>query len=101
MKNTTKKVVILENITSPYIQQAIIVLNDYNPSMESKIITDAEKIVNDYLSKTTFPEKDTKIYYNNTLIKKKKRHCAAIFTAVMIVLSSATAGYFLANIFKP
>ena len=29
---------ILDNITSPYIHQAIIVLNDYNPSMESKII---------------------------------------------------------------
>ena len=99
MKNTTKKVVILDNITSPYIHQAIIVLNDYNPSMESKIITDAEKIVNEYLSKTDFTEKDTKIYYNNSSLKKKKRHGTAFLTAVLIVLSSATAGYFLANIF--
>jgi len=96
VKNTTKKVVILENITSPYIHQAIIVLNDYNPSKESKIITDAEKIVNDYLEKNLLSEEDIKIYSNKSAGKKtKKKRYGIIFSALMI-LSSAAAGYILA-----
>ena len=51
MKNTAKKAVVLHNFSSPYISEAIIILKDYNPALEGKIITDAEKIVSAYIEK--------------------------------------------------
>ena len=50
MKDLTKKVVILENLASPYVHQAIIVMRDYNPKLETKAVIEAERIVNEYLS---------------------------------------------------
>lgn len=49
MKDLTKKVVILENLASPYVHQAIIVMRDYNPKLESKAVMEAERIVAAYL----------------------------------------------------
>ena len=51
MKELTKKVVILNNFSSPYISQAIIVLRDYNPKLESKAVADAEIIVGKYIER--------------------------------------------------
>ena len=51
VKELTKKVVILNNFSSPYISQAIIVLRDYNPMLEGKVIADAEKIVAKYIER--------------------------------------------------
>lgn len=53
MKNTTKQVVILDNFASPYIHQAILILKNYSPDVEDKIIEDAERIVSEYLNKET------------------------------------------------
>ena len=50
MKDLTKKVVILENLASPYVHQAIIVMRDYNPKLEAKAVIEAERIVDAYLS---------------------------------------------------
>ena len=49
MKDLTKKVVILENLASPYVHQAIIVMRDFNPKLETKAVVEAERIVNAYL----------------------------------------------------
>lgn len=51
MKELTKKVVILNNFSSPYISQAIIVLKDYNPKLEGRAIADAEMIVSRYIER--------------------------------------------------
>lgn len=51
MKELTKKVVILNNFTSPYVSQAIIILKDYNPMLEGKAIADAELIVSRYVER--------------------------------------------------
>ena len=51
MKELTKKVVILNNFTSPYVSQAIIVLRDCNPKLEGKAVADAEQIVSRYIEK--------------------------------------------------
>ena len=72
MKNSTRKVVILDNITSPYIQQAIIVLNEYTTVTETKVIGDAERIVNDYLKRNGYKSfENTKIYNNKRNNKNK------------------------------
>ncbi len=76
MKNSTRKVVILENLTSPYVHQAIIVLNDYKPENENKVINDAEKVVNEYLKKNGYIDFDkTKIYTMKQNAKKKNHSC--------------------------
>lgn len=51
MKNDTKKVVIFNNFVSPYVSEAIIILKEYDPRLESKAIADAEKIVSNYIEK--------------------------------------------------
>ena len=53
MKELTKKVVILNNFSSPYVSQAIIILKDYNPKLESRAIADAETIVSRYIESNT------------------------------------------------
>ncbi len=51
MKELTKKVVILNNFSSPYVSQAIIVLKDYNPKLEGRAVEDAEMIVGRYIER--------------------------------------------------
>lgn len=51
MKELTKKVIILNNFSSPYVSQAIVVLKDYNPKLESKAVADAEAIVGRYIER--------------------------------------------------
>ena len=57
MKNLKRKVMILNNLTSPYISEAIIILKDYDPKFDTKAILDAERIVNEYLNKENGREK--------------------------------------------
>lgn len=51
MKELTKKVVILNNFSSPYVSEAIIFLKEYNPKLESRAIADAETIVSRYIER--------------------------------------------------
>ena len=60
MKDITKKVVILNNLSSPHICEAILVLKDYDPRLEGKIISEAEKIVSDYIDRTKKKEQVVK-----------------------------------------
>ena len=85
MKKIPRKVVILENLTSPYIHQAIIVLNDYKPSQETKVIMDAERVVNDYLKTHSFSADKTKVYSKN---KKNNKWLgwAGVIVATVVAL---------------
>lgn len=49
MKNATHRVVILKNLNSDLISQAIIFLKDSCSEPESKILAEAEKIVEKYM----------------------------------------------------
>ena len=51
MKDLSKQVVILDNLPSQYIHQAIIILKNYTPENQQKIITEAEQIVSEYFHK--------------------------------------------------
>ena len=62
MKNSTKKALILNNITSPYIYQAILILNENGIKNESKALADAEKIVSEYLAKQKDRNEDILLY---------------------------------------
>lgn len=106
MKDITKKVVILNNFSSPYISEAIIVLREYDRKLEGKIIDDAEKIVADYISKNT-PVRGTAVSaaVKEAPVKKRRAKPAAkrrmkrkphITVPVLIALAAAVmAGVFL------
>lgn len=51
MKDTTKQVIILDNFSSPDIQQAIIILKKTASENETKIILEAEDIIRRYLDR--------------------------------------------------
>ena len=90
MSDTTKKAVILNNFTSPYISEAIIILKDYDARMESHIVREAEKIVSDYINRQK----------NNGQLKIKavrQKRFSPVFvvTAIGLIAFSLAAYYFL------
>ena len=80
MKDLSKHVVILDNIPSPYIYQAIIILKKYPPDRHEKIIEEAEKIVSSY-------------FENNSIGKycDKKEQNLGLKSAVVILSLSLIA----------
>ena len=77
MKELTKKVIILNNFTSPYISQAIIVLRDYDPRLEGRAVADAEMIVSRYAQRLQQNGQPAKAVRKNKRIIK-----AVLFAAV-------------------
>ena len=51
MKDTTRRVVILKNVNSDLIEQAILILKNSAPDEESSLLSEAEKIVEKYMGK--------------------------------------------------
>ena len=72
MNNSTKKAVILKNPSSPYIYQAIIILNENGILNENKALLDAEKIVSDYILRHKKNEKEDIILYSRKKHSKKE-----------------------------
>ncbi len=50
MKNNTKKIVVLDRLNSSRIEQAIFILRDEDYISESDAVSEAEKIVQNYLT---------------------------------------------------
>lgn len=86
MKELTKKVVILNNFSSPYVSQAIIVLKDYNPRLEGKAIEDAEMIVSRYIDKINGGQPAKTVRRKNKLFK-------ILIGAVIIIAVCAAIKY--------
>lgn len=89
MKDITKKVVILNNFVSPYVSEAIIILRDYDPRLETKAIADAEKIVSDYIEKLNAKTAKPK--------RRKKSKLFKIITFLILTVSAAVLCYFTAK----
>lgn len=87
MKDTTKKVVILNNFVSPYVSEAIIILRDYDPRLEGKAIADAEKIVSDYIEKINRQTLKTSA--------RKKSKAVKILACIAIAAIIAAACFFV------
>ncbi len=51
MKNTTRRVLILKNVNSELIEQAILILKDSASDGDSAVIREAEKVVEKYMDK--------------------------------------------------
>ena len=72
MNNPTKKAIILKNTSSPYIYQAIIILNENGVLNEAKALIDAEKIVSDYILRHKKNEKEDILLYSRNKKHPKK-----------------------------
>jgi hypothetical protein len=58
MKNTTHRVVILKNVNSDIISQAILILKNSDGFSESSVLAEAERVVEKYMNdNTTFSDK--------------------------------------------
>ena len=98
MNKTTQHAVIIDNISSPYIEQAIIILKDFSVHNRDKIISDAEKIVSDYLKKIKTDDSDITIYnrpHKNHSKAKPKSDFRNIIICITSILAIAAAGYLL------
>ncbi len=89
MKDTTKKVVILNNFVSPYVSEAIIILKDYDPRLDTRAIADAEKIVSAYIEKLDTKKAKPK--------RRKKSKLFKIITFLILIAFAAALYYFIAK----
>jgi len=59
MKNTTHRVVILKNVNSDIISQAILILKNSDGVCESSVLEEAERVVEKYMNdNTAFSDKN-------------------------------------------
>ncbi|MGN0150310.1 MAG: hypothetical protein ACI4C7_08700 [Clostridia bacterium] len=87
MRNITKRVVILNNFSSPYVCEAIVILKDYDPRFESKAIRDAERVVTEYIEKINKNGESVK-----PIPRRKSRYIKYIAAAIAL---AAAAAYFI------
>ena len=88
MKNTTHRVVILKNINSEIISQAILILKDPESVSESAVLAEAERIVEKYMNRSTPPHKE------------KSGRSAAIFISAAAILFTGLWIFALIKMFK-
>ena len=79
MKNCTKKAVILNDVTSPYIYQAIVILNEKGIRNENKALEDAEKIVSEYMAKVKKDASEDILLYSRPVRKPIKKKSYNLF----------------------
>lgn len=76
MRDMAKKAVILNNFSSPYISEAIIIIKDCGVEAESRAVREAEKIVSDYIRAHS---KGGQLSSKPVRPKKRKFFLAALF----------------------
>ena len=91
MNNNTRKIVVLNNIKSPKIEQAIFILRDDTDCTESDAVSEAEKIVRMYLDDL---QKPIMTYAN------KKSKFPVVLGSIMCVVFTFLAAVFVLNFLK-
>ena len=82
MKNTTHRVVILKNMNSGLISQAILILKDTASENNSALMTEAEKIVEKYMNESAI----SKPCQSGRKASKIAALCAAFLAACVAVI---------------
>ena len=80
MNNNTRKIVVLNNLKSPRIEQAIFILRDENVTNEADAVSEAQRIVEAYLAETRRPLMD-----RNSKNKNKNKRLFFLGGAALIV----------------
>ena len=105
MINNTKRAIILKNLPSANISEAIIFLNDHTNTPHSQIVEEAQKIISDYIKDCRFNndvsyvlENDVCIYNRKSIQKNKKRTHkrtrAVILSLITAVIALCMFGIF-------
>ena len=68
MKRTNKRAFIMENCNSPYIAQAIFILKDGFEAENTKVITEAERIVAAYMGRKPHVAEKGKKYHTKLIV---------------------------------
>ena len=92
MNNNTRKIVVLNDIKSPKIEQAIFILRDDTDSNIADAVSEAEKIVSMYLGEVREP--------CAILPDKKPKKAPILIAGIMCALFSFFSAYFVVNIIK-
>ncbi len=92
MNNNTRKIVVLNDIKSPKIEQAIFILRDDAESALADAVSEAEKIVSMYLGEVREPI--------SMLPDKKVKKAPIILAGIMCALFSFFSAYFVVNLIK-
>lgn len=82
MTDNTKKVIILNKLSSPFVSEAIIIIKDGISLPQSSVVAEAESIVRNYINRTS---------KNGQGFKKPVRLCNVKTTLILCVLSAALA----------
>lgn len=83
MSNNTRKIVVLSKIDSPRIEQAIFILRDEVAVSENDAVSEAQKIVDNYLKSLSAPPASPP-----KKIKSKFLFGMAIYTFAMVFLTA-------------
>ena len=91
MTNNTRKIVVLGNLDSPRIEQAIFILRDSSSCTdESAAVREAQRIVDTYL----------KNLYSPVIKKSKKNKLKLFFTSFLYISSVMIIGAYLLSYLK-
>ena len=83
MSNNTRKIVVLNNIDSPRIEQAIFILRDEVTVSENDAVSEAQKIVDNYLKSLSAPPSPPPKKF-----KSKFLFGMTVYTFAMVVLTA-------------
>ncbi|MBQ3022529.1 MAG: hypothetical protein IJD91_04325 [Clostridia bacterium] len=84
MSNNTRKIVVLSKIDSPRIEQAIFILRDEADASEIDAVTEAQKIVDNYLRSLSSPPPSP----SPKKIKSTFLFGMAVYTFAMVTLTA-------------
>ena len=86
MENNTKKIVVLDRLNSPRIEQAIFILRDAKTVSETDAVSEAQRIVNTYLESLSGEEGTKKKRFNTKIFFAMLAYTliTMILTAIMI-----------------
>jgi hypothetical protein len=92
MKNNTRKIVVLDNINSRRIEQAIFILRDSESICESDAVSEAHRIINTYLESSVPP---------SLRAKQRANRKAKLFVAMTLyTLSTVSLTAYLMSFFS-
>lgn len=89
MKNNTKKIVVLDRLNSARIEQAIFILRDANDITESDAVSEAERIVKNFLTSghNAFPSETKKKKLDPKFLFAMFAYTLATVLATMLFVS--------------
>lgn len=82
MSNNTRKIVVLSKIDSPRIEQAIFILREETEISERDAVSEAQKIVDNYLHSLSMPPSPPQSKFKSPFI-----FGMAVYTLAMVVLT--------------